>query len=94
MPVFYHSHIVSDHLLNFSTSFTEEERDHLLRINASLFEATEIQERMTTQITLQHLHIKFCTVGLYISPQQIGLVPMYNHLSNAVSQVSIQQKPN
>lgn len=56
------------------------EREHLLGINVSWFEATEIQD-MKTRITLQHLDIKVC-----IHPQQIGLLHLYKHLSNTVSE--------
>lgn len=92
MPVFYHSRIISGRLLNFSTSFIEEERNCLLRINVSLFEATEIQDRMNAQVTLQHLCTKFCKVSLCMHLQHT--LPLYNYLSNAVPQVSVQQKPN
>lgn len=54
----YHSHIVLDDFLKFPTNFTEKERDHLFRINVSLFEAMEIQDVMNTQSILQHL----CTI--------------------------------
>lgn len=63
----YHGHIISDHFLNFSTNFTEKERDDLLRINVSLFEAIEVLDTMNTQTTPQHLCTKFTRVSLYTS---------------------------
>lgn len=74
----YHSHIISDNFLIFPTKVAE--REHLLGINVSWFEATEIQD-MKTRITLQHLDIKVC-----IHPQQIGLLHLYKHLSSTVSE--------
>lgn len=79
----YHSRIISNHFLIFPTTVTE--REHLLGINVSLFEATEIQD-MKTQITLQHPGIKVC-----IHPQHIGLLHLYKHLSNTISEVSVQE---
>lgn len=70
----------------------QRKRDCLLRINVSLFEATEIQDRMNAQVTLQHLCTKFCKVSLCMHLQHT--LPLYNYLSNAVPQVSVQQKPN
>ena len=92
-PSLYHIHISSDHFLNFSTNFTEKERDYLLRINVSLFEDTEIQDMMNTQITLQHLCTKFSRVSLCIHPQCIVLVHLCNYLGNAVLEVSVQENP-
>lgn len=89
----YHSHIVLDDFLKFPTNFTEKERDHLLRINVSLFEAMEIQDMMNTQSILQHLCTKFSRARFCTHPQRIGLVHLYSHLSKAFSEVSVQENP-
>jgi len=80
-------------LFKFFYQLYRKERPHLLGISVSLFEATEIQDMMNTRITLQCLCTKFSRVSRCVHPQHIGLVHLYNHLSNTVSEVSVQENP-